>query len=129
MLTIGFSLDAPRFAGVFTWEGDEQEAANTIAAVVRAARSQDVAPEDFMLASVVHAPAILSSKIEVEREMAMMAITAWVLQQPTRHPDHPGLIGDYLPVGDLNVTFFHIADGEMKLQLEVSPRADLAGSA
>jgi hypothetical protein len=127
MLTIEFAV--PDFTGVFEAEISAAEVSEDIAKVEAAARHVGLAPETFMVASVAHAPSLLSDERQTVRDMAMTAISACVLRQPTRQPDHPGVIGDYVEVADLKITFHSIARGRISYELRASPTGDLAGSA
>src|SRR5262245_61985987 len=96
-ITIRFDLKQPRFAYAFIWDGDEAAAAELLARVDRAAQSKGITAEAFMVSAFVHAPKLLLRHAEsVAAQMVMAAIVGFVLRQPTTHPDHPGLIGDYV---------------------------------
>jgi hypothetical protein len=61
--------------------------------------------------------------------MAMMGIVSFVLQAKTGHRDHPGLVRDYLPVRDFEVTFTDIAAGRIGMNVQATDNGQLAGSA
>jgi hypothetical protein len=60
--------------------------------------------------------------------MVMMAIIGFVLRQPARHPDYPGLIFcDFVADTDFEITFTRIHGGEITFSFEAAP--SVAGSA
>jgi hypothetical protein len=126
-ITIRFDLKQPRFAHAFIWDGDEEAAAEHLAEVDRAAQSQGMTAGAFMLNAIVHAPELLRHAESVAAEAALKAIAGFVLRQPTRHPDHPGLIGDHVATTDFEYTVTRIHDGKIEGRLEATP--SVAGSA
>jgi len=128
-ISIAFDVQEPHFRYAFAWEGDEAAVAEITEAIRSAALSQSLSEKSWVVSSVVNAPTLLTDADETVREMAMMGIVSFVLQAKTGHRDHPGLVRDYLPVSDFDVTFTNVADGRITMNVQATRNNGLAGSA
>ena len=128
-ISIAFNVQEPRFRFAFIWEGDEAAVAEVTEAIRGAALSQSLSEKSWIVSCVVNAPALLPDPDETVREMAMMGIVSFVLQAKTGNRAHPGMVRDYLPVSDFDVTFTNVADGRITMNVQATPNDGLAGSA
>jgi hypothetical protein len=91
---------------LFTWEGDDEAIENILHAVPEAARSQLMSPEDLAHNCILHLrEGELLAANEVGREMQMMCVIWFFLQQETGNPDRPGKVAVYAPNTDFDVDF------------------------
>jgi hypothetical protein len=91
---------------LFTWEGDDTAVENILQAVPEAASFQQRSAEDLAFNSVFYLQeGELLGANEVSREMQMMCVIYFFLQQETGNPDRPGKFAIYAANTDFDVDF------------------------
>ncbi len=87
---------------LFEWEGKVAEVANIDQEVAKIAKAAEAPPENLWQSAVMYISE-KGGRFSTGNEAAEMLILTWgVLTMPTRHPDHPGVYGDYLEAWDFD---------------------------
>ena len=127
MPEITITFDLPDFHDSTVWVAGDREV-KALARQAQELAKRFLVPLDRVLrGAVVHAREALTDPNPINVQGTRSLISAYVLKLPTGTPEHPGVIGDYLPAWDFTVVFTNVDDGKIKYTVAV--RGDLAGSA
>jgi hypothetical protein len=110
----------------FTWSGGAVEVARALEDFRDAARSIDLAPDDFAKQAVwdlVSSGNVGSGEGAAPvTQMHMMAVLWVILTRETKDPRYPGTIGDHVSASDITARFKRMPSGGYAVEIESSYR-------
>lgn len=128
MPEITITFDLPDFHDSTVWVAGDHEV-KALARQAQELAKRFLLPLDRMLrGAVAHARKGLTDPNPVNVQGTRSLISAYVLKLPTGAPEHPGVIGDYLPAWDFTVVFTNVDGGKITYTVAVRERGDIAGS-